>query len=97
MTKKCTNNSKLIDLIFPNKRINIFVISVLILGIISGSIFLMVSSETDKASVISQIKNFLENVSNGSIDNGLALKNSLVINYLFVGIIFCLGFFRCSN
>lgn len=91
MTKRRTNNTKLIDLILPNKKINLFVVSVLILGIISGSIFLMISNETDKASVISQIKNFLENIANNAIDNGLALKNSLIINYLFVGVIFVLG------
>lgn len=91
MKKKSNNNSKLIKLILPNSKINLFIITILILGIISGSIFLMLSNETDKANVIAQIKTFFNNISNNSIDNGLALKNSLIINYLFVGIIWILG------
>ena len=59
MTKKRTNNIKLIDLILPNKKINIFVITVLMLGVISGSIFLMMSNSADKTSVTTQINNFL--------------------------------------
>lgn len=91
MTKVKSNNANLKDLILPNKKINIFIITVLILGIISGSVFLVVSNETDKASVITQIETFMKNIDNNSIDNGLALRNSLIINYLFVGFIWILG------
>lgn len=91
MKNKSKNNTKLIDLILPNKRINFFIITILILGIISGSIFLMISNETDKTNVITQIETFFQNISNNSIDNGLALKNSLIINYLFVSVIWILG------
>ena len=51
----------------------------------------MLSTETDKSSVITQIQTFFQNTKNGSIDNGLALKNSLIINYIFVGSIWILG------
>ena len=83
-------NKNLYNLVLPNKGINIFVYSVMILGILSGSIFLMMSSDIDKNSVIKQIENFLVNLNN--IDSGLALKNSLIINYIFIGGIFLLGF-----
>lgn len=82
---------KLRDLVFPNKKINFFVTTVLLLGIISGAIFLMISNETDKSSVITQIQTFFSNIKNGSIDNGLALRNSLIINYIFVGCIWIMG------
>lgn len=91
MKKRMKNKTKLRDLILPNKKINYFIITILILGIISGSIFLMVSTETDKTSVITQIQTFFKNISTNSIDNGLALKNSLIINYLFVAAIWILG------
>lgn len=91
MNNKSKKQTKLINLILPNKKINLFIITILILGIISGSIFLMISNETDKTNVITQIETFFKNISNNSIDNGLALKNSLIINYLFVGIIWILG------
>lgn len=51
----------------------------------------MISNETDKTSVITQIQTFFTNISNNSIDNGLALKNSLIINYIFIGAIWLLG------
>lgn len=91
MTKQTKNKTKLMDLILPNKKINLFIISIIILGIISGSIFLMLASTTDKTAVITQIKTFMTNINNNSIDNGLALRNSLIINYLFVGLIWILG------
>lgn len=80
------------DLILPNKKINFFIITVMLLGILSGSIFLMMLSDSDKSSVVLQIQTFFQNIHQGNIDNGLALKNSLVINYLFIGIIWVLGF-----
>ena len=91
MKKSTKNKIKLSDLILPNKKINFFIITIMILGIISGSIFLMISNEIDKTSVITQIENFFTNISTNSIDNGLAFKNSLIINYLFVGVIWILG------
>ena len=91
MKKNRKNDTKLMDLVLPNKKINFFITTIMVLGIISGSIFLMMSSETDKVNVITQIETFFKNISNDSIDNGLALKNSLIINYLFVGCIWILG------
>lgn len=92
MEKNKKNKIKLIDLILPNKKINLFIITVLVLGIISGSIFLMIATDIDKSSVIGQIQTFFKNISNGAINDGLALRNSLIINYLFVGGIWLLGF-----
>lgn len=86
------DKTKIYDLILPNKGINIFIYFILIFGILSGSIFLIISSETDKNSVITQIENFFLNISNNNINSGLALKNSLIINYIFIVSIFILGF-----
>ena len=91
MKKNTKNDTKLLDLILPNKKIDFFIITIMFLGIISGSIFLMMSNESDKVNVITQIETFFKNISINSIDNGLALKNSLIINYLFVVIIWILG------
>ena len=84
--------SKIYNLILPNKIINIFIYSLVIFGIISGSIFLIMSNETDKTSVIEQITNFFNNINTNNIDNVQALKNSLIINYIFIITIFILGF-----
>ena len=56
MTKIKKNKTKLMNLILPNKKTNLFIISTVILGIISGSIFLMIASTGDKNAVIEQIK-----------------------------------------
>ena len=88
MDKKRT---KLSDIILPSKKINFFVVTILILGLISGSIFLITLNDTDKNSSILQIQTFFNNINNNNIDNGLALKNSLIINYIFVALIWGLG------
>ena len=88
MKKKKT---KILDIILPSKKINYFIITILVLGVISGSIFLVMLSETDKTTTINQIKTFFDNVSNNSINNGLALKNSLIINYIFIIVVWILG------
>ena len=83
---------KLKDLILPNKKLNYFVGTILLLGILSGSIFLMLSSQNDQTSVIRQIELFFTNISKNSIDNGLAFRNSLIVNYLFILLIWVFGF-----
>ena len=88
MKKKKT---KLSDIIIPNKRINYFVVTILIFGLISGSIFLLKLNETDRNNTILQIQTFIKNLNNNKIDNGLALKNSLIINYTFIFLIWGLG------
>ena len=83
--------TKLSELIFPNKKINYFVITILLLGVISGSIFLVVLNKTDKANIILKIISFMENINKGNINSGQAFKNSLIINYIFIILIWMLG------
>ncbi len=82
---------KLIELIFPNKKTNYFATTTLLLGVISGSIFLTTLNKTDKNNVILKIQSFISNINNNTINNVQALKNSLIINYTFVIIIWILG------
>lgn len=84
--------SNIYNLVLPNKKTNLFVFSLIILGLISGSLFLVISNDTDKTNVINQINLFFKNISNNKIDNVQALKNSLIINYIFVLSIWILGF-----
>jgi len=78
-------------IILPNKKINLFVIFVIVLGIISGTVFLLALNETDKELVVNQITNFMVNVNDNNINNFNAFKNSLVENIIFVVIIWILG------
>lgn len=80
-----------INTIIPNKKINYFVFFVITLGIISGSIFLVLISQNDKNSVFTQITNFITNINNNNINSVQALKNSLFNNFTYVLLIWILG------
>lgn len=82
---------KIISTIIPNKKINYFTFFIITLGIISGSIFLIIINQTDKTSVIEQITNFMNNINNNNINNVQALKNSLFNNFTYVMLIWILG------
>ena len=86
------DKARLADIILPNKRINYFIISTFILGIISGSIFLVMLTHTDKVNVIKQINNFFNVIRENKLNSGLAVKNSLIINYIYIIVIWILGF-----
>ena len=74
-------------IIMPDKRINTFVLFIIILGIISGSIFLVVLKETDKNIVIDRINTFFSNINTNNINNLVAFKNALI----FILLIWILG------
>lgn len=82
---------KIISTIIPNKKINYFTFFIITLGIISGSIFLIIINQNDKTSVIEQITNFMNNINNNNINNVQALKNSLFNNFTYVMLIWILG------
>ena len=83
--------TKIISTIIPNKKINYFTFLVLTLGIISGSIFLVLISPNDKINVTTQITNFMSNINDNNISIVQALKNSLSINFTYVFLIWILG------
>ena len=78
-------------IILPNKKTNLFVIFIIILGIISGTIFLTVLNENDKNLVINQIINFINNINNNEINNTISLKNALIENGIFIIISWIFG------
>lgn len=83
--------TRLSDIILPSKKINYFVVTILLFGVISGSIFLVILDSGDKSGTVLQIQTFISNLSNNKVDGGLALRSSLIINYIFVGLIWGLG------
>ncbi len=79
------------SIILPNKKINIFVICILFLGLIAGSVFASIINYNDKTMVVEKIKLFIDNINNNSVNSILAFKNSISINLLYVAIIWLLG------
>lgn len=88
MNKKFNNG---LAIILPNKKINLFVLFVIVLGIISGTVFLLALNDTDKELVVNQITNFMVNVNDNNINNFNAFKNSLLENIIFIVLIWVLG------
>lgn len=91
MKKEQGKKIKLREMILPNQKLNYFVGTIILLGILSGSIFLILSNSTDKNNVIKQIEVFFTNISKDNINSGLAFKNSIIINYLFIFFIWIFG------
>lgn len=88
MNKKLSNG---LAIILPNKKTNLFVMFVIILGIISGSIFLMVINENDKSTVINQITTFMKNINDNNINNFNSLKSAIIENLIFIILVWILG------
>lgn len=88
MNKKLNSG---LALILPNKKVNLFVIFIVILGIISGSLFLMVLNENDKSEVINEISTFMTNINTNSINNLNSFKNSLIEGMILIILAWILG------
>ena len=74
-----------------NKKILVFLTTLGIIGIITGSIFNIMLNEADKALVSSYITNFFDNIKNNNLDNVSALKNGLISEISYILIIWLLG------
>lgn len=88
MNKKFSSG---LAILLPNKRINLFIIFIIGLGIISGSIFLVSLNNTDKELVIEHIKTFMENINTNNINNLSAFKNVFTENMIFTILIWLFG------
>lgn len=74
-----------------NKRIITFLFVLIVIGIISGSLFLTILSKSDQQLVIDYITQFMSNIIDGKIIYGDTLKNSLWNNLGYVAIVWLLG------
>lgn len=88
MTKKINDIKRII---FPNKKINIFALCILIFGIIAGAIFVNIIGLNDKNLVLDKIKLFIDNINSGSLDSIELFKNSISINFIYIIVIWLLG------
>ena len=79
------------SIILPNKKINIFIICVLFLGLIAGSVFAEIINYNDKTLVVNKIKLFIDNINTNSINSIQALRNSISIKLIYIEIIWLLG------
>ena len=78
-------------LILPHKKVNLFVIFIIGLGIISGSLFSVIISDNDKSLVVSKITDYIALINNSQINNLDIFKNILIENTIFIILIWILG------
>ena len=78
-------------IIIPDKKVNTFIMFIIILGIISGSLFLVVLKDTDHNLVIEKINTFFTNINTNNINNIEAFKNAFIENIIFVILVWILG------
>jgi len=83
---------KLINNIKFDKKYVFFSLIIVILGVITGSLFIVILNNTDKNLVIEYISSFIENIKIGSINNLDILKNTLITNYIIIFILVIIGF-----
>lgn len=83
--------NNIFKLIIPNTRTNIIAFSVFIIGIITGSIFIMVINTNDKSLIVEHITKFFSNVNSSDYSYLDSLKNMLSLNYFYVIVIWVLG------
>lgn len=83
--------NNIFKLIIPNTKTNIIAFSIFIIGIITGSIFIMVINTNDKSLVVEHITKFFSNVNSSNYSYLDSLKNMLSLNYFYVIVIWVLG------
>lgn len=87
---------KLVDKLLNNirfdKRYVLFSIILVILGIITGSIFVVILKGSDKSLIIEYITSFIDNIKSNNFNYIETLKNTCIINYSLLLIISIIGF-----
>ena len=82
---------KLKNIIKYNKRMMIFMATIVIIGVISGSILCVILSSDDKKAVIESVQSFNTNIVNNSFDYVTSIKNVFIPNILITLLIWLLG------
>ena len=83
--------SRIINIIFPNRKINFFVMAILILGVISGAIFSNIIDMNDRNLVVDKIELLISNIDKQNINSIVAFKNSIFTNLSYSLIIWIFG------
>ena len=83
---------KLLKKVRFDKKYVFFCIIILLIGIICGSLFIVILNSSDKNLVIEYIESFIDSIKNSNFDYIDTLKNALIINYSIVIIISIIGF-----
>ena len=85
------NNKINKDKLLNQKKKYLFLIIIMIVGFISGILFLFFISKDDKTVLMNELNEFFVNIKNNNINNTNTLINSISSNFLSIFIIWLLG------
>lgn len=77
--------------IIKSKKMYLFLIIILLIGLLFGSLFITILNEKDKLMVSNQLTNFFNQIKMNKINYLQALKNSLATNLIYIILIWLLG------
>lgn len=83
---------KLLNTVKFDKRYVFFSLIIVIIGIICGSLFIVILNSSDKNLVIEYIEKFIDTIKNNNFDYIDTFKNTILVNYIVILIISILGF-----
>lgn len=83
--------TKVTNKLAEQKKIYIFLIIVMLIGLILGVVYAIILNKSDHALVTTSLDSFFTSIKNNDIDYKSALINSLIGNISFVTFIFLLG------
>ncbi|MFV0274844.1 MAG: stage II sporulation protein M [Bacilli bacterium] len=83
--------NKFKSIINSNKKLYIFSLTIMILGVVFGAVFFNMLGSNDKNLVITKITDFIMSIQNGKLDCFSAFKNTLISNITFIILIWFLG------
>ncbi len=73
------------------KKIYIFLIAIMIIGLVAGIIYAIILNKSDHNLVTNSLNSFFSSIKNNDINYGRAILNSLIGNIAFVVFLFLLG------
>lgn len=82
---------KLVSGLKINKKMVIFLVTIGIISIVVGSIFVVVLNNDDKYLITKYLNDFFNNIKDNKLNYLNALKNVSISNYLYIFIIWLLG------
>lgn len=74
-----------------DKKLALFMVTLVIIGVIVGTIFILILNNNDKKIVIEYIQNFIDNIKNNKILFNDSIKNALISNMIYILTVWILG------
>lgn len=83
---------KLLNIVKFDKRYVLFCLILVLIGIITGSLFIVILKSSDKNLIIEYIESFIDGIKNNNFDYIDTFKNTIITNYIIVLSISIIGF-----